>query len=126
MGGKHRQDTDTVTTQENSVKMNPQVKAKWVAALRSGEYKQGRRQLRTKNNRFCCLGVLCNIHAQEHPRIAAEQKSPTLYMGVCGTLPAEVVEWAVMPAYIEGQLVDMNDLSKMNFKQIADWVEKNL
>ena len=47
--------------------MNPEIKAKWVAALRSGEYKQAKGQLRIGNS-FCCLGVLCNLHAQAHWR----------------------------------------------------------
>lgn len=33
---------------------------KWIEALRSGEYKQGRNQLRTGDS-FCCLGVACDI-----------------------------------------------------------------
>lgn len=40
--------------------MSPELKAKWVAALRSGEYKQGREVLRN-GDQFCCLGVLCDI-----------------------------------------------------------------
>lgn len=34
--------------------------AQWTAALRSGEYEQGRDFLRD-GNRFCCLGVACDI-----------------------------------------------------------------
>ncbi len=41
--------------------MNKEIKQKWVEALRSGEYKQGKGTLRTNNNLFCCLGVLCDI-----------------------------------------------------------------
>jgi hypothetical protein len=44
--------------------MNQDIKTKWVAALRSGEYQQGRSQLR-KDDKFCCLGVLCDIHSKE-------------------------------------------------------------
>lgn len=40
--------------------MDPEIKAKWVAALRSGKYKQGRGRLRS-GDEFCCLGVLCDI-----------------------------------------------------------------
>lgn len=36
-------------------------KDKWIAALRSGKYKQGRGQLRSLNNNYCCLGVLCDV-----------------------------------------------------------------
>lgn len=47
--------------------MNPEIKAKWVAALRSGDYQQGYGQLRempdpvTGKRGHCCLGVLCDV-----------------------------------------------------------------
>lgn len=34
---------------------------KWVKALRSGEYSQGRDCLRNDENKYCCLGVLCDL-----------------------------------------------------------------
>lgn len=40
--------------------MNPEIKEKWVAALRSGKYMQGAHCLRIGDN-FCCLAVLCDI-----------------------------------------------------------------
>lgn len=40
--------------------MNPELKAKWVAALRSGKYEQGHEYL-NKDGKFCCLGVLCDV-----------------------------------------------------------------
>lgn len=40
--------------------MNQQMKARWIAALRSGEYRQARRYLK-KGGGFCCLGVLCDL-----------------------------------------------------------------
>ena len=40
--------------------MNEQVE-KLVAALASGEYKQGQRQLHLNNGSYCCLGVACEI-----------------------------------------------------------------
>lgn len=46
-------------------RMNPEIKAKWVAALRSGEYRQGQANLRNRANEFCCLGVLCDLAAKE-------------------------------------------------------------
>ncbi len=33
----------------------------WVAALRSGKYKQGQGYMRSRNDTYCCLGVLCEI-----------------------------------------------------------------
>ncbi len=40
--------------------MNPELKAQWLAALRSGDYKQGSHQL-VRNDRYCCLGVACDL-----------------------------------------------------------------
>jgi hypothetical protein len=45
--------------------MDPVVKAEWVAALRSGDYRQGKLALRTENAEYCCLGVLCDLYAQK-------------------------------------------------------------
>jgi hypothetical protein len=45
--------------------LNAEVKTKWVAALLSGEYKQGKGWLRSRNEEFCCLGVLCDLASKE-------------------------------------------------------------
>lgn len=37
---------------------------KWVAALRSGEYKQTKEQLRFGDS-FCCLGVACDLARED-------------------------------------------------------------
>ena len=44
--------------------MKPEIKQRWVAALRSGHYKQGPSALR-RDDRFCCLGVLCDLAVQD-------------------------------------------------------------
>jgi hypothetical protein len=41
--------------------MNKQLIQHWVKTLRSGEYQQGSTVLRTIDDKFCCLGVLCDI-----------------------------------------------------------------
>ena len=46
-------------------KMNPEVKQKWIDALRSDKYKQGSDNLRSVTG-YCCLGVLCDLYSQEH------------------------------------------------------------
>lgn len=40
--------------------MNKEIKAKWLAALRNGAYKQTTKHLRDDTG-FCCLGVLCDV-----------------------------------------------------------------
>jgi hypothetical protein len=47
------------------VSLIPEIKAEWVAALRSGDYNQGQRRLVTLQEgvapKYCCLGVLCHL-----------------------------------------------------------------
>lgn len=45
--------------------MNQHWKKKWVEALRSGKYQQGRGWLQDRENNFCCLGVLTDIVNKE-------------------------------------------------------------
>lgn len=44
--------------------MKPEIKAAWIAALRSGEYSQTTGHLRDDVG-YCCLGVLCDLAAKE-------------------------------------------------------------
>lgn len=42
--------------------LDADLKQQWVDALRSGEYKQGMEgNLRSKDDEFCCLGILCDL-----------------------------------------------------------------
>lgn len=41
--------------------MDAKLKADWVKALRSGEYRQARGVLQDKTGALCCLGVLCKV-----------------------------------------------------------------
>ena len=44
--------------------MNPEIKKRWIDALKSGDYKQGTESL-CCNDSFCCLGVLCDLYIQD-------------------------------------------------------------
>lgn len=112
-------------------KMNPEVKAKWVVALRSGEYKQGQRKLRV-GDAFCCLGVLCNLHAQSHPEIAARQHDTYSYMGHLSLTPIPVENWAGLDVDVDVEingvlapLYSHNDDGR-TFAEIADAIESQL
>ncbi len=121
--------------------MKKDIAKKWIKALRSGKYKQGRDKLRTKNNEFCCLGVLCNLHAQAHPDFAARQRNPSSYDGNDATLGLNVRNWAGLKTTdgdfdrgeVDGaprdslstSLIDLNDAEMWNFKRIATFIEKN-
>jgi hypothetical protein len=76
--------------------MNKRVKTKWLKALRSGKYKQGRGQLRTPDDRFCCLGVLCDLYAKE-TGVSWEGNGEDDDYEICGDtgfLPQVIQEWA--------------------------------
>lgn len=101
----------------------------WAKALESGEYKQVKGALR-KGDKFCCLGVLCNLHAQEHPELAAQQKRKSSYLNEDVDLPAEVQEWAGMRTdfgYIKygSCLVTMNDDEGKTFPELAKVIRKH-
>ena len=104
----------------------------WTAALRSGQYKQTGGRLRGEVSgvtSFCCLGVLCNLHAQAHPDIAARQTSVTGYMGQSLILPNEVMKWAGMTNYLGSfnatTLSNENDQGA-SFNKIADLIDTHV
>jgi hypothetical protein len=123
--------------------MYAKIKAEWVAELRSGKYKQGRCVLRSSDNKFCCLGVLCNIHAKHHPEFASKQNNVVQdeclsgdynfeYGGEEQLPPEEVYKWAGLSGdasvKLEGTfdtLYNHND-SGVSFKKIATAIEKQL
>jgi hypothetical protein len=119
--------------------MNQQVKEKWLSALRSGAYAQGEHYLRRGDGSFCCLGVLCDLYAKEHPvgwRINDDPNDKSSYIfGDDSTvfLPLEVVQWAELTAhdpivYVNGgerRLSLLNDIGN-TFNDIADLIEENL
>ncbi len=72
---------------------DPEVKAKWIATLRSGKYVQGKEALEMDGCN-CCLGVLCRIY----PDVKVLEynpagKTPFKYkngLADCNYLPAEL------------------------------------
>lgn len=85
--------------------MKPDIKAQWVAALRSGEYEQGKGVLREIDNDgtlggYCCLGVLCDLAVKAgvipEPTIKTYDHGPkeVLYDEADAILPSSVAEWA--------------------------------
>ena len=107
-------------------KMDKAVKKAWVAELRSGDYKQGQFQLRDGDNEFCCLGVLCNVHAQNNPEFAKTQTDPEGYDRYFDLPSPMVLTWAKLPAYAVKKLAEMNDKEGKTFSEIADWIVKNV
>ena len=113
--------------------MKPEIKKLWVDALRSGEYKQTSDALRTGDN-FCCLGVLCDLHAKE----TGGKWEGWHYGGNQHTPPPDVVEWAGLDDQYGGEVViavEMRDVqlaitehndSGRTFAEIANAIEEQL
>lgn len=52
---------------------------RWVEALLSGKYKQGRGCMRTANNEFCCLGVALDVMAPDEWSTETSEYAVCLY-----------------------------------------------
>lgn len=120
---------------------NPGNVRKWVAALRSGDYKQGRSALRTvrsSGDSFCCLGVACEAAIRDGVAVpyAMTEGSGHGYYGMAGTagaLPEEVRDWLGIGDHANivwgsgdtPDAITANDLSHWTFDEIADAIERH-
>ena len=131
--------------------MNSKIKEVWVNALRSGKYEQGSEKLRGANG-YCCLGVLCDIYAQEHntqwefrgdEEINPQSQDYWYFDEHSEFLPESVMNWAELKThnptvrvdvednddednwYYKDELSDIND-SGYDFSQIANIIEAQL
>ena len=117
--------------------MKKDIKTKWVKALRSGKYKQAQEQLKDGNS-YCCLGVLCQLHAKETKlgkwMTTDNEYYPINY--VVGKsvgdveLPTAVMKWAglSLPYGISVKgltLTHLYDNHGKTFKELADIIEEN-
>lgn len=112
--------------------MNQDIKQKWVAALRSGEYKQGVGMLKLRDGDdllYCCLGVLCDItHPDGWLKLPASGPSEVWeQFGNTAFVPWEIRREVGATESELWPLVDMNDRRPSDtFAQIADYIEENL
>ena len=126
--------------------MKADIKTKWIAALRSGQYEQTDMRLRN-NEGYCCLGVLCDLYSRETGEAWFETSNGDFSMHNSETtLPDKVQKWAdlyhqhgayvaVTKRYDEGEdttihhapsLTELNDQWQYDFHQIADVIEQQL
>lgn len=108
--------------------MDAEIKARWVAALRSGQYEQAQGML-CIDGTFCCLGVLCDVAGTDNGA-AGGRWTPTdcfTYQGETEeTVLPEGLRWrAGIPHDDQLCLIEMNDNGK-SFAEIADFIEANL
>lgn len=114
-----------------SNKMRPEVKKKWVAALRSGKYEQSTGALR-KEDGYCCLGVLCDLHRKTIKKKDCKwDLIDYSYFGHDSLLPTEVIAWARLDSEDptvtrDGEAEPLSELNDANveFNEIATLINK--
>ncbi len=113
--------------------MNPEIRDRWTAALRSGQYPQGKEMLRTPDG-WCCLGVLCDLAEKAGVVAAVMDDGDWIYDGEPCHLPVSVMTWAGLSSVNPEQpeqpedpgdhdtLAGRND-DGVTFADIADLIE---
>jgi hypothetical protein len=129
--------------------MNQEIKAQWVTALRSGDYKQGTSVLHRVTNgedTYCCLGVLCDLAEKAGVSVSRHNRSScscsmcngdrvVTYGGMDDFLPGIVKDWAGLDSPNPTTSVQVEDtntnasLSYLNdngktFEEIAAIIER--
>lgn len=106
--------------------MEKSVKQKWIAALRSGNFKQGRSFLRDEQDNCCCLGVLLDICGAKWSFVDKPLYDVKAYKSDLSDHRMPSLEFdASVGLRNAGDLAVLNDSGK-SFEQIADWIEENL
>ena len=105
------------------MKSREELRVLWIAALRSGDYRQGKGCLKTPDGAYCCLGVLCEIAGiidEDGQLIGAHSNSIGImsadfaeHMGVTPNGMHRSGDWS-------RQLTIMNDQLGFSFTLIAD------
>jgi hypothetical protein len=134
--------------------VKPEIKARWLAALRSGEYVQGHEALRAFScppfggaedvtEVYCCLGVLCDLAARdgvvEWDGIDVHYTDPQRGREHWenNVLPLPVMVWAGLAednprvacevgGYTSANLATLNDSHGLDFSELADCIEESL
>ena len=123
--------------------MNSQIKQKWIDALRSGKYTQAQSKLYSGHG-FCCLGVLCDIYANQVDDITWMKKDPSktvdddewdywYFDDQSEVLPECVSKWAeldendplVTKNFVLTTLSSLND-KRVEFKDLSEVIEEQL
>jgi hypothetical protein len=100
------------------------IKKKWINALRSGKFQQGTGCLwDSKDNSYCCLGVLCEITGNGNNRNMENDYPKDIN-------PDDPNKNTIQPflglsANIQIKLASLND-GGCDFKEIANYISKNV
>lgn len=122
--------------------LDPEFKAKWVAALRSGEFKQTHGRLKSEAG-HCCIGVLCHLAKRELAtagvNVVESDNDIKVSWGQADDeycevteLPCNALKLIGLTADQQNELINMNDgnpalsIGCFSFPQIASYIEASL
>jgi hypothetical protein len=106
--------------------MDAELKAKWVAALRSGEHTQAQGVLKAENGSMCCLGVLAHVMGAEwNSSLRPVLNGKLIRAWTSDHLSKEIGADIGLAWDDQQRLAEMNDAGTP-FSTIADWIEKNV
>ncbi len=119
--------------------MKKHYKVKWIKALESGKYKQGRNLLKKQGNKFCCLGVLLdNIPAVDLEKylynntsyLDEDVKKIVGLKNINHVIDNNLIKLPDRLTYryseVQRLLADLNDEAKWNFKKIAAFIKEHI
>lgn len=99
--------------------MNAELKQKWIDALLSGEYTQGKSRLRNTRNEYCCLGVLGDVIDNTRWK---DEGGGWFWGGESGLLPHLFEGNGELQRHTQRELATKND-GGYTFAQIAAWIK---
>lgn len=128
----------------NKIKLPKEDRDKWLEALRSGKYKQGKYSLLMENenneNTYCCLGVYCDLkgitlsHNAYSLPINAISDESILPVALIGEWDDDVytdiiddefdLENDISEEIFTSVLATLNDVKDQTFDEIADYIEQ--
>lgn len=104
----------------------------WINALRSGNYKQGKYRLRSVDNKYCCLGVACEVAFQNGVQLQIRHHFHLYFYDENDGYPPMIVRDFFGLITEAGDYVQDNNLSSLstdndtlnyNFDEIANIIE---
>lgn len=112
-----------------------EARALWIAALKSGDWEQGRQYL-CKDGQYCCLGVVCEIYIREgigelevsvNTRGIKEYRDTKNEVTMKSGLPNMVADWLGVKGMFglttDGRSLTIHNDDGKSFVEIANLVE---
>lgn len=131
----------------NKIRMPQAVKERWISALRSGKYKQGKGSLLDDTGGYCCLGVLVkelegkldklsdlagNVRYERMPSMeflakhGIEPSRHTTFLDVGDKEYADSDCFEVVAENVTATLPELNDDWNYNFVKISNIIEEQV